>query len=190
MTIAEILEKAWLMLIGFGVFGGSLYIIYFRDSHYWRYLGEFYEAPWQRPIETRYFQHAVAYGKAFASKSYNGILTIGVHEQGLALSVIPPFSFFHKPLFIPYAEIKGWKQFWYLNAKSCELEFESAPDVKLVMPASQVKWLQEKSRGQMTVVSQHSPHRQRPNVWYAIIIVQGLMSVGLLLYLVFGGVTA
>lgn len=187
MMIAELIEKLWLMSIGIGVFVGALYVIYFRDSYRWRYLGEFYQAPWRRPIETRYFQHAVLYGKGVASKSYNGLLTIGVHEMGVALSVIPPFSFFHKPLFIPYSEIKGWQQFWYLNSKSCELEFNSAPDVKLVMPASQVKWLQEKSRGQIEVVSQHSPHRQRPNVWYAIIVIHGLMALGLLAYLVLGG---
>lgn len=185
--LAEIIEKVWLLSIGISVFVGSLYIIYFRDSYRWRYLGEFYQAPWLRPIETRYFQHAVMYGKGVASKSYNGLLTIGVHEHGLALSVIPPFSFFHKPLFIPYSEIKGWQQFWYLNSKSYELEFLSAPDVKLVMPASQVKWLREKSRGQMAVVSEPSPHRQRPNFWYAVIVVQGLMGFGLLAYLVLRG---
>ncbi len=184
MTIAEIIEKAWLMLIGFSVFGGSLYLIYFRDSHQWRYLSKFYEARWQRPVETRYFQHAVVYGKGIASKSYNGLLTIGVHDLGLALKVIPPFSFFHKPLFIPFSEIKGWKQFWYLNAKSVELELESAPDVKLVMPASQVKWLQNKSQGKMEVVDEHSPHKQRPNIWYAILILQALMGFGLLLYFI------
>ena len=165
-----------------------MYLIYFRDSHYWRYLGKFYEAPWSRPLETRHFQHAVAYGEGFASKSYNGLLTIGVHELGLALRILPPFSFFHKPLFIPYSEIKGWKQFWYLNAKSYELEFQSAPDVKLVMPASQIKWLQDKSHGKIEVIAQHSPHKQRPNLWYAIMIVQALMAFGLLGYLLLGDV--
>ncbi len=130
MTIAEMIEKAWLLAIGPGVGGGALYLVYYRDAHFWRYLSNFYEAPWQRPIETRRFQNAVAYGEGFASKSYNGLLTIGIHEFGLALSIISPFSFFHKPLFIPFSEIKGWKQFWYLNAKSYELELESAPDVK------------------------------------------------------------
>ena len=105
-----------------------------------------------------------------------------MHETGIALSVIPPFSFFHKPLFIPYSEIRGWNQFWYVNARSLELEFISAPDVKLVMPASQVKWIQNKSRGQIELTGEHSPHRQRPNLWYAVIVVQGLMAVGLLGY--------
>ena len=53
MSIADIIQKAWLLCIGMGVFGGSLYMIYFRDSHFWRYLGEFYEAPWRRPVATR-----------------------------------------------------------------------------------------------------------------------------------------
>ncbi len=189
MTMIEMFQKAWSMLFGFGMVGGLLYFIYFRDSHQWRYLSEFYGARWQRPIETRHFQHAVVYGKGVASKSYNGFLTIGVHDLGLALKVIPPFSFFHKPLFIPFSEIKGWKQFWYLNSKSYELELQSAPDVKLVMPASQVKWLQKTSQGKMEVINEHSPHKQRPNIWYAILLLQGLMAFGLLLYLILGGGT-
>ena len=128
----------------------------------------------------------MAYGEGVASKSYNGLLTIGVHQLGLALKIIPPFSFFHKPLFIPYSEIKGWKQFWYLNAKSYELELKSAPDVKLVMPASQIEWLQERANGRLEVVDQKSPHKQRPNVWFAIIIIHGLMAIGLLFYVLLG----
>lgn len=186
MTFAELLQQAWLMLIGLGVGGGALYLIIYRDAHFWRSLSKVYEAPWQRALETRYFQHAVAYGEGVASKSYNGLLTIGVHELGLALKIVPPFSLFHKPLFIPFSEIKGWKQIWYLNAKSVELEFQSAPEVKLVMPASQVKWLQEKSGGQLALAQEHSPHKQRPNIWYAILIVQAIMAIGLAYYLVLG----
>ncbi len=185
--IAEMLEKAWLMTIGMSVFFGAMYLIYFRDSYYWRYLGKFYEAPWERPLETRHFQHAVAYGEGVASRSYNGLLTIGVHQMGLALKIIPPFNFFHKPLFIPFSEIKGWKQFWYLNSKSYELELKSAPDVKLVMPASQVEWLQERSNGRLEVVEEKTPHKQRPNVWYVIIIIQALMALGLGAYLIVNG---
>lgn len=178
------------MLIGLGVAFGAVGFIYFRDSHMWRYLEESYGRPWQRPIEARRFQHAVAYGRGIASRSYNGLLTIGVHEQGIALRIVPPFSIFQKPLFIPFADIKGWKQIWYLNSKSYELEFESAPEVKLVMPASQISWLQEASRGQFAVFNQHSPHKQRPNLWYVIIIIQALMALGLLAYLGFRYLTS
>ena len=115
------------------------------------------------------------------------IKRIGVCKCSATLKIIPPFNFFHKPLFIPFSDIKGWKQLWYLNAKSYELELKSAPDVKLVMPASQVKWLQEKSNGRLEVVEDKSPHKQRPNVWYAIIIIQGLMALGLAGYLILNG---
>jgi hypothetical protein len=181
--IAELLEKAVLAGIGLGVAFGAAYLIYFRDAHFWRYLAENYQRPWQRPLAIRRFQHAVAYGIGPVSKSYNSILTIGLHDDGIALSVIPPFSFFHKPLFIPFADITGWKQIWYLNAKSFELGFAKAPEVKLVMPASQVEWIGAFSQGQMQVVHEHSPHGKRPNVWYAIILLQGIMGVCFLLYI-------
>ena len=182
MTVAEILGKAWLLAIGLGVFGGSLYLVMYRDAHHWRYLSRFYGADGQRPRSKRYLQNAVAYGEGIASKSYNGIPTIGAHDAGLCLSLIPPFSIFQKPLFIPYSEIRGWKQFWYLDAKSHELEFVSAPDVKLVMPADQVRWLQQQSGGQLELIDAYSPHKQRPNIWYAVLVLQAVMAIGLLVY--------
>lgn len=182
--LAEILEKGFLSLIGVSVFFGVLFTIYFRDAHRWRYLHQIYGAPWQSPLKTRRFQHAVASGNGVGSKSYNGFLTIGVHPTGFALRLIPPFSLFQKPLFIPYREVKGWDQFWYMNVKTIELEFASAPDIKLVMPAAQVKWLQESSQGQLYLTGQTTPHRQRPTVWYAVIVLQGLMALGLLGYFV------
>ena len=49
--LADLLEKAFLSLIGLSVFCGALYTIYFRDAHYWRYLSKFYEAPGSGPLK-------------------------------------------------------------------------------------------------------------------------------------------
>jgi len=63
-------------------------------------------------------QSAVLYGHWAAFNSYNGFVTIGVHQTRLALKVMPIFSLFHWPLFIPFSEIKGWQQTWYLDPSS------------------------------------------------------------------------
>ena len=131
MDLAKtILTQLYLMVVGGITFVGAMYWVFFRDSHFWRYLADSYAQPWQNPLTTRRFQHGITYGREIGSKSYSGLLTIGIYDHGLGLRVFAPFSFFHKPLFIPFNEIEGWDQHWYLNAKSCELTFKRAPDVK------------------------------------------------------------
>jgi hypothetical protein len=94
-------------------------------------------------------------GRQGAFNSYKGILKIGVDQNGVSLAIIRPFSFFYfcEPLFIPYSEIKGWQQQWYLDSKSVELEFARVPEVKMVMPADQVEWMRKRSGLQMTVLA-------------------------------------
>ena len=53
-------------------------------------------------------------GSGHAFNSYEGILKIGVDQNGVSLAIIRPFSLFYfcEPLFIPYREIKDWQQQW------------------------------------------------------------------------------
>ena len=185
--MAAIFETLYLSVIGGGVFIGLLWLVYSRDAHMWRYLAAAYARPWAEPREVRRLQSAVAYGRGVASKSYNGVLTIGRHADGVALRLLPPFSIFHDPIFIPFKDIRGWEQLWYLDATSYELEFEQAPEVKLVMPAKQVKWLQENSFGRMQVSETRSPNAARPNFWYVIILVQGFLGAFFLAWLMSRG---
>ncbi|MEM8935072.1 MAG: hypothetical protein AAGC77_01535 [Pseudomonadota bacterium] len=182
--IAEIIDKLYLGAVGLGVMVGVLYVIYYRDAHFWRHLAQQYARPWTTPLQKKRFQHAVAYGDGFGSKSYNGLLTIGLHETGVALRVTPPFSYFHEPIFIPYKDIRGWDQSWYLNASTLELEFERAPKVKLVMPAEQVQWIQSESQNAMEISTSSSPHNDKPTLWYFILLFQLIAGILLVLYLI------
>ncbi|MEM9169178.1 MAG: hypothetical protein AAGC56_05950 [Pseudomonadota bacterium] len=182
MNAADIIEKAYLAAIGLSTVAGLMAFMLYADAHRWRYLAQAYRRPWTRAAETRRFQHGVAYGHGPASKSYNGILTIGVHADGVAFALPPPWSLFHKPLFIPFNDILGWKQIWYLNTRSIELDFRRAPQVKIVMPAKQAEWLAEASGGRIELVDRASPNQSRPKVWYVILLAQCAMSVGLGVY--------
>lgn len=185
--MAAIFETLYLSVIGGGVFVGLLWLVYSRDAHMWRYLARAYARPWAEPGEMRRLQSAVAYGKGVASKSYNGVLTIGRHADGVALRLMAPFSLFHDPIFIPFKDIRGWEQLWYLDGKSYELEFEQAPEVKLVMPAAQVAWLKENASGRMQISEERSPGEARPDIWYLVILVQGALGLSLLVWLLLRG---
>ena len=157
-----------LLMVGF---------IYKRDSVHWQYLEQVYGRPWQTPIHERW-GHAVLYGKFPVSKAYNGILKVGVHHNGLSLRIMfPIISFFCRPLFIPYGDICGWDQTWYLNAKTVELELSGAPEVKIAMPREQVEWIRNTSGVKIAMMNQTSPHRDKPVIWHAFLVVSSLVFV-------------
>ena len=182
-TLDQAIWTLFALAFGLAIWGGILYLIFSRDAGYWRLLAEPYARPWYRPIAKKGMRSAVVYGGNRPSKSYNGILSIGVHETGVALRVMRPFAFFHKPLFIPFRDIRGWDQDWYINARSVELEFRRAPDLKMVMPASQIKWMQEASGNKLHLTEEGSPHKDRPGWWHALIMIQGILAMCLVIYM-------
>lgn len=47
---------------------------------------------------------------------YNNCLTVGANSEGLFLSILPIFSLFHPPLFIPWTEISYTKKTSFFSA--------------------------------------------------------------------------
>lgn len=186
MSILEFLQQALTFAFGSGLAIGLFVFVYWRNSARWRLLARHYGRDWGRPSETRKMQNGVMYGQG-AFNSYKGILKIGVDQNGVSLAIIRPFSFFYfcEPLFIPYSEIKGWQQQWYLDSKSVELEFARVPEVKMVMPADQVEWMRKRSGLQMTVRAEPTPHRDKPTFWYYFMILQGGLALGLVAWIIF-----
>ena len=133
------------------LFGTSVFLFLFfgmlrLNAYRWRYLSEQYGAVGSRVLETRRMQSAVLLGLN-GFNSLKGIVTIGRHDTGVSFRVMAPFSLFHSPLFIPYADIKGARTRWYIDGPSTELEFAHAPDVKMIMPEEQAEWLQQHAGG-------------------------------------------
>ncbi|MEL7049058.1 MAG: hypothetical protein AAFO75_08895, partial [Pseudomonadota bacterium] len=85
-----------------------------------------------------------------------GIVKIGVHHEGISFRVLTPFSMFHPPLFVPFAEISGWSTTWYLNAKSNEFKFQRARDVQMVMCSEQAEWIRSHS-GENLIIHDRAP---------------------------------
>jgi hypothetical protein len=181
-SIADALSYAVTAIPGLAVAGGLLCFVYKRNAGLWDKLAEVYAREWREGPDERRFQSAVAYtgGKTFVS--YKGFLVISLHGDGFAIKPMNLFSLFHKPLFIPYADVEGWRTQWYLDSKSIELTFAKAPAVKLVMPEEQVQWIA--GRGAITVRDAQTPHEAKPHFWYWLVIVNGVLGLGVLAYVV------
>ena len=162
-------------------------MIYKRDAISWQYLEDTYGEPWRPPLKERWAS-AVLYGKHPLSKSYNGILKMGVHKDGISLKVMfPLISYFCRPLFIPFRDIRGWNQTWYINAKTVELELTGAPEVKIAMPRDQVEWIRTVGGKGITLINKPSPHNAKPKIWRAYIIVSSAMMIVTVVYILLKG---
>jgi hypothetical protein len=183
-SIGDAIGAAVTAIPGLLIVAGLISFIYKRDAHLWEKLAAVYAADWREAGDVRRFQHAIAYAGGAAHKSYNGFLDISLLQDGFAIKPMKLFSLFHKPLFIPYKDVEGWRTHWYLNAKSIELTFAKAPEIKLAMPKDQVDWIASAARGEMPVRDTATPHDAKPHFWWWLAIVNGVLAVGVLAYVV------
>jgi hypothetical protein len=171
-----------LSVFGFGVFAFLFFGMLWRTAVRWRYLAARYAGQTGRAIETRRMQNGVLLGLS-GYNSVKGIINIGVHPNGISFRIMPPFSLFHDPLFIPYDDIRGWKTTWYLDSPSVELEFRKAPDVKMVVPAEQATWMQKFAGHKMVLHDAAPPNGKAGRGWYAFALVGAAISLLMLVSL-------
>ncbi|HPF08012.1 MAG TPA: hypothetical protein PK293_18350 [Spirochaetota bacterium] len=94
------------IVIGFLIFFAGLWcavLAILSLAGGWNRLSKKFPAP----------EHLLSSGKEFRFQSarfrivnYSLCTTLRIHEEGIAISVMKLFSFRHKPLFIPYVEMK------------------------------------------------------------------------------------
>lgn len=165
-------------LFGLGLVLFLLHTIYSRNSNHWRYLADHYGGVWREPSVEKW-GYLNLYGKFPVSKGYNSSFKIGLHQEGITLRmIIPPDSFYCKPLFIPYGDIKGWNQSWYLNAESVELELKNATEVKLVMPRSEIDWIKSFGGKTVNIDDVQSPNKDKPVIWHTFLVFWPIFVIG------------
>lgn len=160
------------MIVFAVIFGGMLRANAFR----WRYLAKSYAEKAGSVLDKRSMRSAVLIGLG-AFNSLKGIITIGVHENGVSFRVMPIFSLFHEPLFVPYSDIRGWETTWYLDARSSELEFRLAPEVKMVLPAADAEWIRDHAGKKIVLRDVSPPQGKAGRAWHAITVVHAFASM-------------
>lgn len=165
-----------LHLFGLSVFGLLMGGMLWANSRRWRYLAAAYAGAPDKAIERRKLQNAVLIdGSGFNALS--GTVTMGLHEAGISFRIILPFSLFHEPIFVPYGDIRGWRTLWYLDAPSTELAFRRAPDVKMIVPFEQAKWLQTYSADRMELREVDPPQGRTGRGWFTFNLMHLILVV-------------
>lgn len=134
-----------LSFIGYSTFLGLMYFALNSIAYRWKLLAAVYATrQWPNsPNGTKYMQAVILFGGAAFWRSYAGITTIAVTDDGIWLKLLPPFSLFHKPLMLPFSDLKVQDVEWYLNATSVELIAEQASEIRIVITGDLLDWITE-----------------------------------------------
>ena len=157
------------------IYGGMLR----ANAYRWRYLAKSYAAEAGPVLDKRNMRSAVLIGLG-AFNSLKGILTISLHANGVSFRVMPVFALFHKPLYVPYSDIHGWGTTWYLDARSSELMFRRAPEVKMVLPADDAAWIQSRAGHKMVLRDVSPPQGNAGRGWHAVTVVHAAVSLAMI----------
>lgn len=164
------------MVFGWVVFALLYGGILWATSRRWRYLARSYASDAGPALNKRTMRSAVLIGLG-GIQSIKGIMTIAVHRNGVSFRMMRIFSLFHDPFFVPYSDISGWKTTWYLDARSSELQFRRAPDVKVVLPEEEAVWIRAYANGQMMLRDVNPPHGNAGRGWYAFSVGHAVLSL-------------
>lgn len=176
----EIVQQIFTTIIGFVMVGGLLAFMYKRFAVDWKKLHAAYGRDWSPPMEQKRFQTLILYSEGRPAKSYKGLMTIGLHPDGIGIRPLIWLAPFHSPLFIPYSDIEGWKQKWFLDAKSMELAFRKTPAMRLIMPADQVAWISSQAKGSISLSEDYPSHSNWPWATFAYALLSGIVAIFLI----------
>jgi hypothetical protein len=161
--------------------------MYKRDAIDWEQLASVYGQAWQPPRLRKRFANMILYSEGRPAKSYKGIIEIGLLEDGIAFRPNRILRPFQPPIFIPYTDIQGWDQGWYLDAKSAELSFRKAPQMRMIMPREQVEWMLSMTGGAVQISDDRPPHGTRPWATFIYALVLGALTLVLIVHLLVNG---
>jgi len=183
----EFLNQAMPLLSGLVIVGAMMAFIYKRHAEDWEQLLPVYGRPWQKPRLQKRFANMVLYSEGRPAKTYPGTVAIGLYDDGIALRPNPLLAPFHPAIFVPYADIQGWGQHWYINAESAELTFRKAPHMRVIMPRDQAEWMLSMSGNTVEISGTRPPHGTGPWLTYAAALASGAMAVAVIVMLIIKG---
>lgn len=150
----EFFSKIWLFgssLIGLGIFAALMWHFARAHSHMWRLAAARYAGSPRSPkiaskIETAVITTRGATGGLYTGnlryRVYPGLL-VAILEDGLALSLLPPFNIMCPALFLPFDEMQLKETDWALWPNPFAIRMTRTPDLDIVVDRRVVGWIRE-----------------------------------------------
>ena len=70
-------------------------------------------------------------------------IMLEIHDDGLALAVVPPFHLMCPPLFLPFDEMEVQRTDWALWSEPFAIRMRRLPDLDIIIGRDTVRWLRD-----------------------------------------------
>jgi hypothetical protein len=132
-------------LFGWTVVVGILALVQRAGAYRWRIVASAYADRSPRPaVAEKRLQKVTIFGPGRLFSSYIPV-TVRIHEDGLSLRLLPPFSIFHSPIFLPFGDLKVKASSWYLNAESWALLPSRSSGMEIIVDGQLFEWIRASS---------------------------------------------
>lgn len=155
--MGDIFEQLYLTVVGMvslGVFGGIAFTIMHASTSRWREYELLYAAIEPREPRAkklagmlRISQPGFRWGHLSGDmKSHrHPPVVVGVHDDGLSLSIVPPFRHGCRDLFLPFDQMTIEPAAWDLSPNEYGIQMEGVDGIEIVMFSNVMEWAAEKS---------------------------------------------
>lgn len=155
--MSDIFEQLYLTLvsiISLAFFGGLAFYIIHASNSRWREYELLYAAieprePLAKKLAgmVRISQPGFRWGHLSGDlKSHrHPPVVVGVHPEGLSLSIVPPFKYGCRDLFLPFDNMTIEPAAWDLSNKDYGIRMEGVDGIEILMFANVLQWASQKS---------------------------------------------
>jgi hypothetical protein len=155
--MGEILEQLYMTLVSvlsLAFFGGVAFYIMHASTGRWRDYERLYVATdLKKPIAkkmtgmVRISQPGFRFGHLSGDlKSHrHPPVMVGIYSDGLSLSIVPPFKYGCRDLFLPFAKMTIEPAAWDLLSKEYGIRMEGVDGIEILMFSNILQWAAEKS---------------------------------------------
>ena len=155
--MGEVFEQLYMAVVGMvslGVFGGLAFYIIHASNSRWREYELLYAAieprvPMAKKLAgmLRISQPGFRWGHLSGDlKSHrHPPVIVGVHDDGLSLSIVPPFKHGCRDLFLPFDQMTIEPAAWDLLPNEYGIQMEGVDGIEIVMFSNVMEWAAEKS---------------------------------------------
>jgi hypothetical protein len=155
--MGDIIEQIYMSLVGMlslAFFGGLAFYIINASNSRWREFEVFYaQIEPREPLAKklagmlRISQPGYRWGHLSGDlKSHrHPPVVVGVHEDGLTLSIAPPFKYGCRDLFLPFAKMTVEPAEWDFSSDAYGIRMEDVGGIEILMFSNIMEWAAQRS---------------------------------------------
>jgi hypothetical protein len=138
-------------LAALAIFVGLMWWFAKAHSHMWRLVAARYRGNPPSAAIARKLEVTVIAARSLripdplhnpAHRHYPGLI-LAVHDEGLALSLVPPFNIMCSRLFLPFDEMDLKQTDWALWPDPFAIRMRRLPDIDIIIGRDTVRWLRQ-----------------------------------------------